>query len=172
MGRITQFVEKLGFGLRVARLRVRVILGVSLILILVMGLFTYYDMVTRTDFHFKRQEARAYEIADTVMRSIEYPMLDGEMMDVQAILERLNTLKDVTVINLCDATGTVKHSGLPANIGGVITYGFPRRPCVPILWLRAWRHREKKKYFTMLCLSQMKKPVISVTQLDTRSWGF
>ena len=118
MGRITRFVEKLGFGLRVARLRVRVILGVSLILILVMGLFTYYDMVTRTEFHFKRQEARAYEIADTVMRSIEYPMLDGEMMDVQAILERLNTLKDVTVINLSDATGTVKHSGLRANIGG------------------------------------------------------
>ena len=119
MGRITPFLDKLRFRRRVASLRVRMILGVSLILVLVMGLFTYYDMVTRTEFHFKKQEERAYEIADTVMRSIEYPMLDGEMMDVQAILERLNTLKDVTVLNLCDATGTVQHSGLPANIGRV-----------------------------------------------------
>ncbi len=119
MGRITSFLAKLRLSPRVASLRVRVILGVSLILVLVMGLFTYYDMVTRTEFYFKKQEARAYEMADTVMRSIEYPMLDGEMMDVQAILERLNTLKDVTVLNLCDATGTVKHSGLPANIGRV-----------------------------------------------------
>ncbi len=119
MGRIPPFLAKLRLRPPVASLRVRVILGVSLILVLVMGLFTYYDMVTRTEFYFKKQEARAYEMADTVMRSIEYPMLDGEMMDVQAILERLNTLKDVTVLNLCDATGTVKHSGLLANIGRV-----------------------------------------------------
>ena len=95
------------------------ILGVSLILISAMCLFTYYDMVSRTEFYLEKQEARTFEISDTVMRSIEYPMLDGEMMDVQAILERLNTLKDVTVINLCDATGVVRHSGLPANIGRV-----------------------------------------------------
>ena len=119
MGRIIAFLAKLRPGPRIASLTVRVILGVSLILILVMGLFTYYDMVTRTEFYLKKQEARAYEMADTVMRSIEYPMLDGEMMDVQAILERLNTLKDVTVLNLCDATGTVRHSGLPVNIGRV-----------------------------------------------------
>jgi PAS domain S-box-containing protein len=90
---------------------------VSVILTVVMGLFTYYDMVTRTKFHFNKQEERAYEISDTVMRSIEYPMLDGEMEDVQAILENLYTLQDVTVVNLCDSTGTIKYSGLPANIG-------------------------------------------------------
>ncbi len=67
----------------------------------------------------KAQEERAYEISDTVMRSIEYPMLDGEMEDVQAILENLNTLPDVTEVNLCDLTGTIRYSGLPANIGKV-----------------------------------------------------
>jgi len=117
MGRMTLFLERLRSRLRIASLTVKVILGVSAILIVVMGLFTYYDMVTRTKFHFNRQEERAYEISDTVMRSIEYPMLDGEMEDVQAILESLYTLKDVTVVNLCDLTGTVKYSGLPANIG-------------------------------------------------------
>ncbi len=127
MGLIIPFLDKLRLRPRVASITVRVIIGATLILILVMGLFTYYDMVTRTEFYFKKQEARAYEMADTVMRSIEYPMLDGEMMDVQAILERLNTLKDVTVINLCDATGTVKHSGLPANIGVVDKSQFSKK---------------------------------------------
>ncbi|MCK4787883.1 MAG: PAS domain S-box protein, partial [Desulfobacteraceae bacterium] len=122
MGRIIRFLDKLRVGSyvpNVPKLTIKVILGASLIIIVVMGFFTYYDMVTRTKFYLNKQEARAYEMTDTVMRSIEYPMLDGEMMDVQAILERLNTLKDVTVINLCDATGTTRHSGLPANIGTV-----------------------------------------------------
>jgi signal transduction histidine kinase/HAMP domain-containing protein len=112
MGRISLFLEKCSIS-------IKVILGVSLILILVMGVFTYYDMVTRVKYHLKAQEERAYEISDTVMRSIEYPMLDGEMEDVQAILEKLNTLPDVTEVNLCDVTGTIRYSGLPANIGKV-----------------------------------------------------
>jgi PAS domain S-box-containing protein len=94
-------------------------LGVSLILIVAMGLFTYYDMVTRVKFHLKQQEELAYEISDTVMRSVEYPMLDGEMEDVQAILEKLNRLKDVTVVDLCDTAGTIRYSGLPGNVGKV-----------------------------------------------------
>ena len=100
-------------------IRARVIVGVSLILIVVMGFFTYHDMVTRVKFHLKQQEERAYEISDTVMRSIEYPMLDGEMEAVQAILEKLNRLKDVTVVDLCDTAGNIRYSGLPANIGRV-----------------------------------------------------
>ncbi len=114
-----QFLGRLRVKARIAGLTVKLIVGVSLILTLVMGLFTYYDMVTRTKFHFEKQEERAYEISDTVMRSIEYPMLDGEMEDVQVILEKLYTLKDVTVVNLCDLTGTIKYSGSPAVIGRV-----------------------------------------------------
>lgn len=117
MGRIIRFLGKLRVRPYVPKLTIKVISGASLIMIVVMGSFTYYDMVTRIKFYIDKQEKRALEMSDTVMRSIEYPMLDGEMMDVQAILERLNTLRDVTVINLCDATGTIKHSGLPANIG-------------------------------------------------------
>jgi len=70
---------------------------VSLILIIVTGIFTYYDMVTRIKYHFSRQEEWAFELSDTVMKSIEYPMFDGDMDDVQAILERLNKMKDVKV---------------------------------------------------------------------------
>ncbi|NVM21636.1 MAG: PAS domain S-box protein [Desulfobacterales bacterium] len=112
-------LHKLRIRLRVTSLKTKVILGISLILIVVMGLFTYYDMSTRTRFHLEMQEARAFEISGTVMRSIEYPMLDGEMDDVQAILERLNTLEDVAEVNLCDPAGTIKYSGLPANVGSI-----------------------------------------------------
>lgn len=119
MGRIIRFLDKLRVMPHVPKLTIKIILGESLILIAVMGFFTYYDMVTRTKFYIDKQEKRALEISGTVMRSIEYPMLGGDMMDVQAILERLNTLKDVKVLNLCDARGTIKYSGLPTNIGTI-----------------------------------------------------
>jgi len=119
MGSITTFFQNLRLRLRLGSLAVKVILGVCLILIIAMGIFTYYDMVTRVKYHLAHQEERAYEISDTVMRSIEYPMLDGEMEDVQAILENLYRLKDVTVVDLCDTTGMIRYSGSPGSIGRV-----------------------------------------------------
>ncbi|RLB14719.1 MAG: hypothetical protein DRG82_13175, partial [Deltaproteobacteria bacterium] len=94
-------------------LSVKLVVGVSAILIVVMGLFTSYDMRTRTRFHLEQQQQWAHTLSDTVMRSIEYSMFDGKMDDVQAILERLYTLKGIKVVNLCDETGTIKYSGLP-----------------------------------------------------------
>ncbi|MBU4388403.1 MAG: hypothetical protein KKB23_02545 [Proteobacteria bacterium] len=117
MGRIRLFIDNLRFRIGVVTLATKVTAGVSLILIVVMGVFTYYDTVTRVRYHLDKQEERAFEISDTVMRSIEYPMLDGEMAAVQAILEKLYTLKDVAVVTLCDTTGVIKHSGLPDDIG-------------------------------------------------------
>jgi len=98
-------------------LSVKLVVGVSVILTVVMGLFTSYDMSTRTRFHLEQQQQWAHTLSDTVMRSIEYSMFDGKMDDVQAILERLYTLKGVKVVNLCDETGTIKYSGLPVNRG-------------------------------------------------------
>ena len=109
-------LDRLWLKLRISSVRDKVIMGMSVILIVVIGLLTYYDMVTRIRFHLGKQEERAYEISDTVMRSIEYPMLDGDMEAVQAVLESLYKLKDVDIVNLCDLTGTIKYSGLPANV--------------------------------------------------------
>jgi histidine kinase len=119
MGRVIKFIDELSLKLHLANLSTKVIVGVSLILIVVIGVFTYYDMVSRVKYHLEDQEERAYEISNTVMRSIEYPMLDGEMEDVQAILENLNTLPDVTEVSLSDDSGTIRYSGLPANIGKI-----------------------------------------------------
>jgi histidine kinase len=119
MGPTITLLDRLRAKVPLTSLTVKLIFGVSAILIVSLGVFTYYDMVTRTNYHYSKQEERAYEISDMVMRSIEYPMLDGDMEDVQAILESLNRLRDVTVAKLCDLTGTIKYSGLPANIGKV-----------------------------------------------------
>ncbi|MDY6990403.1 MAG: HAMP domain-containing protein, partial [Thermodesulfobacteriota bacterium] len=54
---------------------------------------------------------------DTVMKSIEYPMLDGEMGDVQEILERVNALRDLEVAHLCDPGGLIKYSGKRRTVG-------------------------------------------------------
>lgn len=117
MGHVRTFIDEVATHLHLANLSTKIIFGVSLILIAVMGVFTYYDMVSRVKYHLQDQEERAYEISNTVMRSIEYPMLDGEMEDVQAILENLNTLPDITEVYLSDDSGTIRYSGLPANIG-------------------------------------------------------
>jgi signal transduction histidine kinase len=113
---MTPLLDRLWSSLRIYSIRDKVIIGMSGILIVVIGLLTYYDMVTRIRFHLGKQEERAHEISDTVMRSIEYPMLDGDMEAAQAILKSLYKLKDVEVVNLCDLTGIIKYSGLPSNV--------------------------------------------------------
>jgi len=113
---MTPLLDRLWVTLHISSVTEKVIIGMSVFLIIVIGLLTYYDMVTRIKYHFGKQEERAYEISDTVMRSIEYPMLDGDMEAVQAILESLYKLQDVKVVNLCDLTGTIKYSGLPNNV--------------------------------------------------------
>ncbi len=100
-------------------LRAKIILGVSVILVLVMGSFTYYETRTRIRFHLEKQEERAFDISAAVMKGIEYPMLDGEMEDVQAILENIGMLEGLEVVKLCDLTGNIRYSGHTRNIGNL-----------------------------------------------------
>ena len=92
-------------------LRTRIILGVGIILLAVLGASSYFDVVTQVNRHIEEHEKMAMEITDTVMKSIEYPMLDGEMEQVQAILERLGTLEDLEIVHLCDDMGIIKRNG-------------------------------------------------------------
>ncbi|HUV51271.1 MAG TPA: ATP-binding protein [Anaerolineae bacterium] len=92
-------------------LRTKIILGVSIILFTVLGAFGYFDVISQVNRYTEENKKMALEISDTVMKSIEYPMLDGEMEQVQAILERLGTLEDMEVVHLCDDTGIIKRNG-------------------------------------------------------------
>jgi len=121
--RLISFLRRLSTAMLFRSLRTKIILGVSLILVLVIGAFTYYNTVTRTRFQLKKQEERAFDISDTVMKGIEYPMLDGEMDDVQAILQRLGMLEGLVIVNLCDLMGTIRYSRNPDNIGKVSESG-------------------------------------------------
>lgn len=96
-------------------LRAKIILGVGLILLTVMGAFNYYIVITQVERHTKENKKMALEISDTVMKSIEYPMLDGDMDKVQAILEKLGTLEDLEVVHLCDDSGVIKYNGIDSH---------------------------------------------------------
>lgn len=112
--------RKLKAILQLHSLRVKVMLGVGLILVIGMGTFTYIDVVSHRKDFLEEEERKASEISVTVMKSIEYPMLDGEMEQVQSILERLRTVKDVDVVHLCDTEGIIRYSGVrEGNIGRV-----------------------------------------------------
>jgi len=100
-------------------LRTKLILGVGLVLIITIGIYAYMDIMSHETAFLDEEKSKALDISDTVMKSIEYPMLDGEMGDVQEILERVNALKDLDVVHLCDPTGLIKYSGKRKAIGRV-----------------------------------------------------
>ncbi|MEW5948272.1 MAG: ATP-binding protein [Thermodesulfobacteriota bacterium] len=93
-------------------LRAKILLGVGLILLTVMGASNYYIVINQVERHTEENKKMALEISDTVMKSIEYPMLDGDMDKVQAILERLGTLEDLKVVHLCDENGIIRYNGI------------------------------------------------------------
>ncbi|MEW6327964.1 MAG: ATP-binding protein [Thermodesulfobacteriota bacterium] len=116
--------EKLKTFLLLRSLRVKVMLGIGLILLIGMGTFTYIDVVSHRKDFLEEEERKAAETGDTVMKSVEYPMLDGEMEQVQSILERLRTLRDIDVVHLSDTKGVIRYSGVAkGNIGRVTESG-------------------------------------------------
>ncbi|MDD5153287.1 MAG: ATP-binding protein [Desulfovibrionales bacterium] len=116
--------EKLKAFLLLRSLRVKVMLGVGLILLIGMGTFTYIDVISHRKDFLDEEERKAEEISDTVMKSVEYPMLDGEMEQVQSVLERLRILRDIDVVHLCDTKGVIRYSGVAkGNIGRVTESG-------------------------------------------------
>ena len=107
--------------------KAKVILGMSVIFIILMGVFTYFDMIHHQEFFLEQTEKMIQGICDTVMKSIEYPMLDGEMQEVQAILERVKTLESLDVVYLCDCDGVIRYSGKPSDIGRMTASEIMRR---------------------------------------------
>jgi len=107
-------------------LRAKVIFGVFVILVTVMSVFTYWDMIGRVKFHLSREETKAFEFSQMVRKSIEYPMLDGEMEDVQATLESLATITDLEFVNLHNRVQVIRYSGNPDNIGMVAGSEIPK----------------------------------------------
>jgi signal transduction histidine kinase len=107
--------------------KTKVIVGMSVILIILMGVFTYVDVMHHQEFFLEQTEGMAQGICDIVMKSIEYPMLDGEMQEVQAILERLETLESLDVVYLCDCDGVIRYSGDSSDIGRMTASEITRR---------------------------------------------
>lgn len=100
-------------------LRTKMILGISLVMVIALGTFTYIDIILHKRTLLEKEEKCVFEISDTLMKSIQYPMLDGQMDEVGAIIQRVNRLEHVSEIKLCDLSGTIKYSGIPDSIGKV-----------------------------------------------------
>jgi PAS domain S-box-containing protein len=107
-------------------LRSKVILGVCVTLVTVMGVFTYWDMIGRVKFHLSREETKAFGFSKMVRKSIEYPMLDGEMEVVQTTLESLASMTDLEFVNLHDPMQVIRYSGNPDNIGMIAGSEVPK----------------------------------------------
>ena len=93
-------------------IRGKILFGVGVILFAVLGGFNYYDVITQVKRHTQDNSRLAADISDTVLASIEHPMLDGDMDKVEAILVRLGRLEDIVLVNLCDDQGVVKYDGV------------------------------------------------------------
>ena len=100
-------------------LRTKLILGIGLVLTVTMGVYAYMEITYHQMAFLNEQKNKAFDISDTVMKSIEYPMLDGEMGDVQEVLQRVNALKGLEVAHLCDPDGLIRYSGKRKAIGRV-----------------------------------------------------
>jgi PAS domain S-box-containing protein len=98
-------------------LRNKMVLGVSLILFSIMGSFTYYELTKKVKSDTGVQENKALEVSNIIMRSVEYPMLDGEMEYVQRILEDVSKIEDLAIVTLCDLNGTIRYGGQADLIG-------------------------------------------------------
>lgn len=111
------FMERFRLIFGPVKLKPKLVIGMSAIVFVVMAAFSYFDVVYHRASFLDQTEKLVSEITDTVVKSIEYPMLDGEMEQVQVILERLRTLEDLDVVHLCDPDGVIRYSGESVNIG-------------------------------------------------------
>ena len=128
-------------------LRTKLILGVGLVLIITIGIYTYMDIMSHQRIFLDEEKKKALDISDTVMKSIEYPMLDGEMGDVQEILERVNALKDIRVVHLCDPNGLIKYSGKRKAIGRVTESEITKKALSTRSLVKGLEKREEEEIF-------------------------
>lgn len=108
--------DKLAF---LASLRTKIILGAGLVLVIVLGIFMYWDVLSRRSALLEAERKRALDVSHTLMKSIEYPMLDGEMEQVQTVLQKVVELEDVSVAYISDPSGTIVYSGVLDSRGRV-----------------------------------------------------
>jgi len=130
-------------------LRSKLILAIALVLIVTMGVYAYMDITYHQKAFLHEQKKKALDISDTVMKSIEYPMLDGEMGDVQEILERVNVLRDLDVAHLCDLDGLIRYSGKRKAIGRVTRSGITKealRTRTLVKGLEVWEGEDIFRY--------------------------
>ena len=123
------------------------VLGIGLVLSATMGIYAYMEITYYQRAFLNEQKEKAFDITDTVMKSIEYPMLDGEMRDVQEVLERVNALRGLEVAHLCDPDGVVRYSGQRRAIGEVTHSDITKQALTTQSLVKGLEIRDRKEIF-------------------------
>jgi len=100
-------------------LRTKIILGAGLVMVIVLGIFMYLDVLSRRSGLLEAEEKCALDVSYTLMKSIEHPMLDGEMDQVQIVLQKVIELEDMRVAYISGLSGTIVYTGVPDSRGKV-----------------------------------------------------
>jgi len=61
--------------------------------------------------------SRLASFADLTQKSIHHDMLDGDMFEIQEIIESLGTTEAITAVRLLNASGVIRHSSKYEEIG-------------------------------------------------------
>ncbi len=93
-------------------------------LIFVFGVLSLIFLViivsTHTTYHYKHlildQKEKAWVLAKTISKSLELPMLEGEMGTVQEMLMTVGKMVNLKRIHITDDKGVIRYSSVPSRI--------------------------------------------------------
>jgi signal transduction histidine kinase len=105
------------WGIYRRSLGIKIALWVSLALIVVFGLITFYNFTYQKFLIEKREAGSAGALAATILGAIRYPMFEGEQEAIQKQFELIKKEHPELVLHLLDDKGIIKRSTEPELIG-------------------------------------------------------
>ncbi|MBU2063532.1 MAG: GHKL domain-containing protein [Candidatus Omnitrophica bacterium] len=126
-------------------------------IILIFGIITLLFLViivgTHGIYHYRHniqdQKDKAWILAKTIAKSIELPMLEGEMDTVQEILAMVGQLEHFKRIHLADSNGTICYSSVPKRIGTFTESQIIKEALAKKVPIDGFEHRDKDHIFSL-----------------------
>ena len=92
------------------RLSVRLIVTISVILILILSIYTYVSINNLEGYLTRNSYNHAYNVSDVIKKSTRYSMLLNRRADVHEIIKTIGTEKDVKSIRIYNKQGIIIFS--------------------------------------------------------------
>lgn len=126
-------------------------------IILIFGILTLLFLVivvgTHGIYHYHHniqdQKDKAWILAKTIAKSIELPMLEGEMATVQEMLMMVGQLEHLKRIHIADSNGAIYYSSMPERIGTLTQSRIIQEALVKKTPVDGFEHRDKDYIFSL-----------------------